>query len=338
MQQVLVTGAGGYIGTTLVPMLLAAGYRVRAFDRFFFGRELLPTHPQLQIVQNDARKLTERDIEGCDFVIDLVALSNDPSGEQFQEQTYAINHRSRVNTASLAKKVGVKRYILPSSCSIYGFQEPGVFATEKTKTNPLTTYAKANEMAEQGVLALAGPDFTVVVLRQATVYGYSPRMRFDLAINGMTYGAWKTGVLPLMRDGSQWRPMIHVKDTAGAQIFMLSADADKINGEIFNVGSKENNYQLGLLAEIVQRTVPRDVTIEWYGDPDHRSYCVAFDKIGALGYRALYVAEDGVKELCEALEAGKTDKTKATLTLDWYKELIAWNERIKQVAIDGVII
>jgi nucleoside-diphosphate-sugar epimerase len=338
MQQVLVTGAGGYIGTTLVPMLLEAGYRVRAFDRFFFGRELLPNHPHLQIVQDDARRLTEQHIEGCDFVIDLVALSNDPSGEEFQEQTYAINHRSRVNTAQLAKKIGVKRYILPSSCSIYGFQEPGVFADEKTKTNPLTTYAKANEMAERGVLALAGSDFTVVVLRQATVYGYSPRMRFDLAINGMTYGAWKTGVLPLMRDGSQWRPMIHVKDTARAQMFMLSAEADKINGQIFNVGSKENNYQLGPLAEIVKRTVPRDVTIEWYGDPDHRSYQVAFDKINALGCCAHYVAEDGVRELCEILAAGKTDKTKATLTLEWYKELITWNERIKQIALDGVII
>jgi nucleoside-diphosphate-sugar epimerase len=338
MQEVLVTGAGGYIGTTLVPMLLESNYRVRAVDRFFFGRDLLPNHPHLKIIREDARRLGEHHIEGCDFVIDLVALSNDPSGEAFQQQTYAINFQSRVNTAKLAKKLGAKRYILPSSCSIYGFQEPGVVANETTKTNPLTTYAKANEMAERGVLELAASDFTVVVLRQATVYGYSPRMRFDLAINGMTYGAWKNGVLPLMRDGTQWRPMIHVKDTARAQLFMLSAEADKINGQIFNVGSKENNYQLGPLAEIVQRTVPRDVTIEWYGDPDHRSYQVAFDKINALGYRALCVAEDGARELCEALAAGKTDKTKETLTLEWYNELVTWNERIKQVALNGVII
>jgi nucleoside-diphosphate-sugar epimerase len=319
-------------------MLLEAGYRVRAFDRMFFGRDLLPDHPYLTVIQDDARKLSEKHVEGCDFVIDLVALSNDPSGEEFRDQTYDINFKSRVHTAELAKKAGAQRYILPSSCSIYGFQEPGVIASETTKTNPLTTYAKANEMAEQGVLKLASKDFTVVVLRQATVYGYSPRMRFDLAINGMTFGAWKTGVLPLMRDGTQWRPMIHVKDTARGQIFMLTADADKVNGEIFNVGSKENVYQLGPLAEIVKQNVPRDVKIEWYGDVDHRSYQVGFDKINALGYRALYNAEHGVKELCEALESGKTDKTKATITLEWYKELIAWNERIKKVALDGVII
>lgn len=338
METVLVTGAGGYIGTTLVPLLLEAGYNVRALDRFFFGRELLPEHANLEIIRADSRDIAPEHFKGVDHVIDLVALSNDPAGDAFEKQTYAINHASRATTAKLAKAAGVKRYVLPSSCSIYGFQAPGVIADETTPTNPLTTYAKANEMAEKDVLPLADDKFTVVVLRQATVYGYSPRMRFDLAINGMTYGAWKTGVLPLMRDGSQWRPMVHVKDTARAQIFMLTAPASAINGQIFNVGSEENNYQLGPLAEKVANTVPRDVKIEWYGDADHRSYRVSFNKIYGLGYKALYQAEDGVKELVEALEAGKVDKTVKTITLEWYKELIAWNERIKSVAIDGGIL
>ncbi|SIT07015.1 NAD-dependent epimerase/dehydratase family protein [Insolitispirillum peregrinum] len=335
METVLVTGAGGYIGTTLVPMLLEKGYRVRALDRFFFGRELLAAHENLEMIQEDARFVSPAHLEGIDHVIDLVAISNDPSGDAFEKETYEINHLARANTARLAKAAGVKRYILPSSCSIYGFQEPGVIASETTPTNPLTTYAKANELAEKDVLPLASSDFTVIVLRQATVYGYSPRMRFDLAINGMTFGAWKTGALPLMRDGSQWRPMVHVKDTARAQIFMLTAPADKVNGQLFNVGSEKNNYQIGPLAEKVAAVVPRDVQIEWYGDVDHRSYRVSFDKLHALGYQALYEAEDGVRELVEALEAGKTDRTTKTITLEWYKQLIAWHEQIRALELHG---
>jgi nucleoside-diphosphate-sugar epimerase len=335
---VLVTGAGGYIGTTLVPMLLKQNYRVRAVDRYFFGDDLLPPHSHLEVLQEDARKIGPQAMAGVDYVIDLVAISNDPSGELFQGETFAINHLARANIAKMAKSAGVKRYILPSSCSLYGFQDPSVVADENTKTNPLTTYAKANELAERDVLPLATKDFTVVVLRQATVYGFSPRMRFDLAINGMTYGAWKTGVLPLMRDGKQWRPMVHVKDTARAQIFMLDADAKQINGQIFNVGSEDNNYQLGPLAEIVAANVPRDVKIEWYGDADHRSYRVGFSKISTLGYRALYHAEDGVKDVCDALQSGRIDRTTKTITLDWYRELTAWHERIRNIEMYGGVL
>jgi nucleoside-diphosphate-sugar epimerase len=340
--KVLVTGAGGYIGTTLVPLLLEEGYRVRALDRFFFGRDLLQPHDHLEIVQEDARFVKPDHMQDVDYVIDLVAISNDPSGEFFQEETLAINCSARVATARLAKAAGVKRYILPSSCSIYGFQAPEVIADETTKTNPLTTYAKANEMAEQAILPLGTNNFTCVVLRQATVYGFSPRMRFDLAINGMTYGAWKTGVLPLMRDGTQWRPMVHVKDTARAQIFMLTADPHRVNGQIFNVGSEENNYQLGPLAkkvaEEVTRITSRDVQIDWYGVPDHRSYRISFDKIYSLGYKALCKAEDGVVDICQALETGKIDRTTNTITLDWYRELTAWHTRIRNIEMYGGVL
>jgi nucleoside-diphosphate-sugar epimerase len=338
METVLVTGAGGYIGTVLVPMLLEAGYNVRALDRYFFGRDLLSNHEHLEIVIEDARCVRPEQLDGVDYVIDLAAVSNDPSGEQFRDETYAINHLSRVRTAKLAKAACVKRYILPSSCSIYGFSDPSIVVNETMATNPLTTYAKANQMAEQSISPLASDDFVVVILRQATVYGYSPRMRFDLAINGMTFGAWKTGVLPLMRDGTQWRPMIHVKDTARAQIFMLTTDPDKVNGQIFNVGSEENNYQLEPLAKIVANLIPRDVRIEWYGDPDHRSYRVSFDKIYSLGYRALYVADDGVRDLCAALEAGKVDRTTKTITLEWYRELTAWHKRIREIEMYGGVL
>ena len=337
-KHVLVTGAGGYIGTTLVPMLLGEGYRVTVVDRFFFGRGLLPEHPDLEIVVEDTRRLTAAHVAGMDAIIDLAAISNDPSGELFRQATLDINHRARVRAAGLGKKAGVRRYVLPSSCSIYGAQEEGVTADENSPSNPLTTYARANELAEHGVLALADESFCVVVLRQATVYGISPRMRFDLAVNGMTYGAWKTGQLPLMRDGTQWRPMVHVRDTARALMFMLEADAATVNGEIYNVGSASNTYQIGALGEVVAACVPKDVEIEWYGDPDLRSYRVAFGKIEALGYRAEKTAEDGVAEICRALDAGTVDRTIQTITLDWYKELLRWHKVVGDIEMYGGIV
>ena len=328
--KVLVTGAGGYIGTTLVPSLLEKGHQVIAVDRFFFGKERLKKHENLKLVTEDSRKIPLKLFENIDAVIDLVAISNDPSGEIFQKQTFEINHESRVRTAKLAKNAGVKRYILPSSASIYGFQDKESIADESSKTNPLTTYAVANEMAEKEILPLASEEFCVVVLRQSTVYGYSQRMRLDLAVNGMTYGAWKNGKLPLMRDGTQWRPMVHVSDTVSAQIFMLDADINKVNGEIFNVGSDKNSYQIKDIAEIVASIV-KNVDIEWYGDVDNRSYRVSFKKIESLGYRALKTAEDGVIEILNKLESGELEKTIDTITLDWYEHIIKWHKKIKEM-------
>ena len=327
----LITGNLGYIGPVLTSYIKNKGnIKVIGYDIGWFEKDLVNTddihYPSLQIVK-DIRDISIRDLEGIDAVIDLVAISNDPSGETFKNETFEINHISRVRTAEIAKKMGVKKYILPSTCSIYGFQDQNTIADENTKTNPLTTYAIANEKAEQGVLPLSDNNFCVTVLRQSTVYGYSPRMRFDLAINGMTYGAWKTGKLPLMRDGTQWRPMVHVSDTAAAQIFMLSAKDQDINGEIFNVGSSENLYQLKDLAEKVKDIVG-NVDIEWYGEADHRSYRVNFEKIESIGFKAVKNAEYGITEILKKLNAKELDKTPDTITLDWYKLIIEWNERL----------
>jgi len=163
-------------------------------------------------------------------------------------------------------------------------------------------------------------------------------MRFDLAINGMTYGAWKTGVLPLMRDGSQWRPMLHVRDAAAAICFLLKADANKVNGQIFNIGANRNNYQVGPLAEIVVECLPKKIQIDWYGDPDRRSYQVSFDKIQSLGFEAKYGARDGALEVYQALESGALQKTPQTITLDWYKELTRWHQIISEVEMYGGIV
>ncbi|MGG1514068.1 SDR family oxidoreductase [Paenibacillus oryzisoli] len=339
MKTVLVTGAGGYIGSVLVPKLLNSGYKVKALDRFFFGEDKLPQHENLFLIKDDSRRMREEYFADVDAVIDLVAISNDPSGELFQDATYQINHISRVSTAHMAKKLGVQRYILPSSCSIYGFVDQNITVDETSPTNPLTTYAKANEKAEQGILPLADNDFTVVVMRQATIYGFSPRMRFDLAINGMTLGAWNKGVIPLMRDGSQWRPMLHVQDTTDVMILLLRAEHEKINGQIFNVGSDKNNYQLGPLAEEIATSLPIDVKIDWYGDPDHRSYRVNFEKIEkTLGWKAKWTAADGAREIYDALVTDKLNHIEQTITLQWYNELIKWHQIIKNVERYGGII
>lgn len=342
MKTVLVTGAGGYIGSVLVPKLLAAGYSVKALDRFFFGRDTLTRHDNLRILQEDTRRIKDELFADIDAVIDLSALSNDPSGELFQEQTWQINHISRVRTANLSKKYGVRQYILPSSCSIYGFQDKIV--DEACETNPLTTYARANERAEQGVLTLADEDFCVTVMRQSTVYGVSPRMRFDLAINGMVYGAWKNRKLPLMRDGSQYRPMVHVQDTTDVMLLLLETEKDRINKEIFNVGSDENNYQIGELGhyiaeEVGKKIIGEEIPIEWYGDTDHRSYRVNFDKIEKrLSWKAKWNASLGAEEIVDKIEKGEIDKTPDTITLNWYRELDRWHKIIKDVQMyNGIV-
>jgi len=337
--KVLVTGAGGYIGSVLVPILLENGYGVVGLDRFFFGRQTLPPEDsRLKILQEDIRRLNESVFQGVDAVIDLAALSNDPSGELDSEKTWEINHRGRVGVAKLAKKAGVKRYLLPSSCSIYGFQE-GVL-DETSSPNPLTTYAKANLQAEKDTLSLADDHFCVTVIRQATVYGLSPRMRFDLAINGMVRGYLKNGKIPILRDGNQWRPFVHVRDTSNAMKMILEAPIDKVRGQIFNVGSDDQNFQIMPLAKMVVQAMEKPFAYEWYGLPDHRSYRVSFRKIKErLGYQTKFTPEDGAREIVEQIQKGNLDPDDPrTITVQWYKHLMEMQAILKQVELKGVLL
>ena len=321
INNILVTGGAGYIGSILVRLLLQKNYKVTVLDRFHFG-DTLPTHPSLHLIKGDIRTVPVDQIRGHDAVIDLAALSNDPVGDLDPTLTNSINHLGRLRIASLAKECRVKRYILPSSASVYGFNEDAL--TEESETNPLTTYASANLNAERDILKLSDHSFTVVVLRQSTVFGVSPRMRFDLAINGMAKGYLTNGSLPILKDGKQWRPFLHVKDAARALALCLTAPTDKISGEIFNVGSDENNYQIFDLAKEVALGLNLPFKYEWYGDLDSRSYKLSFSKIKrTLGFDCKYNACFGAREVGEAIQEGFIDcEDPKTITLNWYKELI----------------
>jgi nucleoside-diphosphate-sugar epimerase len=326
MKTVLITGAGGYIGCKLIDYLQDKGYKIKALDRFFFGKERLQSvlkNSQIEFIEEDIRFFDPEILKDVEVVIDLAALSNDPTGELDPVKTWSINYLGRFRVATLAKFMGVKRYIFPSSCSVYGFQEEVV--SETSPVNPLTTYAKANYKAEVDIKRLTDESYCVVILRFATVYGYSPRMRFDLAINGMVRGFLKNGKIPILRDGTQYRPFVHVMDVCKAIHLAIEADDEKVNGEIFNVGSNEQNVQIFELAQRVANAIGVEFNYEWYGFPDHRSYRVNFNKIKkVLNFHPDYTIEDGAREVYEALKSGKLDPDDpATITVEWYKRLIS---------------
>lgn len=339
VRQVLVTGGAGYIGSVLTGLLLDAGYQVTVLDRFFFGPTLdhLRDRPGLRMVRGDVRTFDPGLLDGIDAVCDLAALSNDPAGELDPTKTMQINHEGRARVARLAKEHGVQRYVLASSCSVYGFQE-GIL-DEESQTNPLTTYAEANIAAERSNLPLAAPEFCVTALRQATVYGRSPRMRFDLAINGMTLGIYQKGRIPVLRDGTQWRPMVHVRDTSRAFLAVLQADPAAVNGQIFNVGSDDQNFQILPLARRLAAAVGRAFEHDWYGDPDHRSYRVSFAKIRrTLGYETQVTAEDAAREIVAGLENGELTADRRTRTVEWYKDLLQWHEILRGVVLEDAVL
>ena len=337
---VLVTGGAGYIGSVLVRRLLKEGYKVKVLDRFFFGKESLKSiskNPSLTLIQDDTRWFNPKILRNVDVVLDLAALSNDPSGELDPKKTMEINYKGRARVAKLSKKMGVKRYVLASSCSIYGFRDG--LLDEKSPINPLTTYAKANRLAEINAKKLADDKFTTTMLRFATVYGLSNRMRFDLAVNGMVLGFYKNKQIPIMRNGKQWRPLIHVKDVAEAYVKIIKTPKEKINGEIFNVGSDDQNYQILPLAKEIAKAMKIPFLKKWYGDPDSRSYKISFNKVNKIiGYKTKFKVSDASKEIFTALKKGFVTDSIKTKTVEWYKHLIESKKLVDSTEINNKIL
>ena len=337
--KVLITGGAGYVGSILSRELLRRGYEVVILDRFFFGYDSVRgIAGDVELIKGDIRWFDPTLLEGVDAVIDLAALSNDPSGELNPEKTLEINYGGRVRVAKLAKKKGVKKYILASSCSVYGSSKELI--TEDSPVNPLTTYAKAALLAEKHILPLADRGFSVTVFRKATIYGFSYRMRFDLVVNAMTKAFFLNGKVMVARDGTQWRPLVHVRDVADAYIKVLEVDPELVNAQIFNVGSDDQNYQIYELAKLIANSLGLPFNYEWYGSPDKRSYRVSFKKIrDTLNFRPKYTPKEGAREVYKALEEGrlKPDDLR-TITVKWYKHLIEMHNLIKEVEIDGKLL
>jgi nucleoside-diphosphate-sugar epimerase len=315
MGKVVVTGAGGYIGTQLVRDLVLGGNEVLAVDRFFFGQEPLmefKNDKNVKILKKDIRDLDEVDLKNYDAVCDLACLSNDPAGEIDPNLTFQINRDGRIHVARMAKKAGIKKYILSSSCSVYGQGEEAQLS-ENSATNPISVYAKSTLEAEQENLSLNDNNFSVTALRNATVFGLSTRMRFDLVVNLMTLTAFQKNRIIVMGGGLQWRPLVHVSDVSKAFIAVINAETKKVAGEVFNIGF--DNFQIKNLAYLVREQLPMPIDIDLApDDADKRDYNVLFEK------------------------ASKQIGFKATTTVQWYRNILEAQKLLEQVTLNGRVI
>jgi nucleoside-diphosphate-sugar epimerase len=320
MSKVLVTGAGGYIGTQLVRDLIANNHQVIALDRYFFGME-----PMKEFFQNK--------IVGVEAVCDLACLSNDPAGEMDPELTYQINRDGRIHVAKTAKKAGVSKYLISSSCSVYGKGETPVL-NEESSTNPISVYAKSTLEAEQENLALDDDNFSVTSLRNATVFGLSTRMRFDLVVNLMTLSAFQSRRIIVMGGGLQWRPLVHVSDVSKAFVTFIQSKSSNMNGEIFNIGL--DSFQIRSLAHTIREKLPFEIEIEIAPDDvDKRDYNVDFRKAqNVVGFKAECSVEKGVSEIYLALKSGQVDTSLKTVTVKWYQNILESKKLLDSIILN----
>ena len=278
--RVLVTGSHGYIGSVLAPELAQAGHDVVGLDTCFyegcdFGNDLAT----IRTTRRDVRDVTSADLEGFDAVVHLAALSNDPIGDLNERWTYDINLDGTLQVARAAKDAGVRRFVFASSCSMYGASGTDDLLDESAPLRPLTAYAESKVRAEEGLAALGDGDFVVVSMRNATVYGASPRLRLDIVLNNLAGWAHTTGRIRLLSDGRSWRPLIHVRDLSRVALVMLEAPDELVGGQAFNVGSEVQNYLVRDLAAVLADVTGCDIELAAEASPDPRSYRVDFSKL-----------------------------------------------------------
>lgn len=336
---ILVAGAAGYIGSVLVPTLLEKGHTVTALDRFYFGQTLV-AHPRLTIVRGDTRTFDPSVLKGVEAVIDVAGISNDPSCELDSDLTDKVNVLGGKRLATLAMEAGVKRYVYSSSCSVYGHGE-GEGLVETSVRHPVSAYARSKVALEDMLLGIhARGHMEVVILRLATVFGLSPRMRFDLAINVMTKNAYVNRRIMVDGGGRQWRPFVHVKDVADAFGQAVTREAALVNGQVFNVGSTANNLRILNLAFRVRDAVPGTEIVHAATDPDLRDYNVSFEKIEkTLDWRAKYSVDDGVREVLASLRDGGLDPDERRYyTVRQYLFLREAENTMRALHLDGTLL
>ncbi|WP_412062563.1 NAD-dependent epimerase/dehydratase family protein [Rubrivirga sp. IMCC45206] len=302
--RILLTGHDGYIGTVLAPILQAAGHDVRGLDTGWFAACAFgPQPPAPPSLRLDVRDATADVFDGADAVVHLANLSNDPLGSLDPGLTDRVNAQATVRFAERARDAGVGRFVFASSCSLYGAAGQDA-VTEEASFHPVTPYGRAKVDAERGLQALAGDTFSPVYLRNATVFGASPRLRFDLVVNNLTAWAVATGAIRMLSDGTPWRPLVHVQDVAHAALAAVEAPREAVHDQAFNVGRDGENYQIRDVATLVGEAVPGcRVTFADGASPDARSYRVSFAKIAEClpAWRPRWTVPDGIAQVRDAL-------------------------------------
>ncbi len=332
--KILVTGTDGYLGCLLAPELLRNGHDVTGVDTGFYksGWLYAGVTEAAHTLAKDIRRLTEDDLAGVDAVVHMAELSNDPLGQLSPAITYEINHRGSVRLARLAQRAGVRRFVYMSSCSVYGVADGEV--DETSPVNPQTAYAECKTRVERDLTAMASDTFAPTFLRNATAFGASPRMRFDIVLNNLAGLAWTEHQIAMVSDGTPWRPLVHALDIAKAIQCVLAAPVELVGGEVFNVGSSEQNYRVREIAEIVAAEFPGCQVSFGASGADNRSYRVSFDKINNKlpGFGCEWDAAAGARQLHQIFR--RIDLDSATFSGPGHSRLLQLQHLINTRQLD----